>query len=251
MHTQRDDAATLAAAGVLAATVAQAAHETLGHAGACLVAGGQVLRLTSIYFRCSQGSLLTDVAGPLAGFAIGAGAFALLAALPRLGQAARLFLLTLGAIALLWSFGQLAYDARQRLDDWRLAVEAPGWRLPLIAIGVGGYLATLFLARRLAGGLAAATPGLTLRRLLIPVAAGVVSAMIAGACWPKDPFRSALEGLLTLGVLPLGYLWTASSTSRRPAPSPPIGRSWTWIGAAGAIFAAFALIQGRGLGPLS
>jgi hypothetical protein len=39
MHGERDDLATLAAIGVLAAMAAGLGHEALGHGGACLATG--------------------------------------------------------------------------------------------------------------------------------------------------------------------------------------------------------------------
>jgi hypothetical protein len=69
LDTQRfrppsDDSATVIAAGILAATLAAVCHETLGHGLGCVIDGGRVTLLTSIWFRCHGATSLTDAAGP-------------------------------------------------------------------------------------------------------------------------------------------------------------------------------------------
>ena len=93
---QRDDVATVAAAGVLAATLAALFHETVGHGIGCVAAGGYVTLLTSIWFRCYRGTSLTDAGGAIAGVIFGALAF--MVPLHRVRNTAiRLALLMFGA----------------------------------------------------------------------------------------------------------------------------------------------------------
>lgn len=240
-----DDPATLAAVGILAATLAQLSHEAVGHGTACLAAGGEIVRLSALFFRCRHGNDLVDLAGPLGSLACGLLALAGLR-IAR-GPTARLFLLTLAMTALFWFFGQLARDAGFATDDWAFAVHSLGPRIGLAAIGVAGYAALIRglvgPARSLAAGPEPA------RRLLTPWLAAIVSAVLAGALFRHDPTRGALEGLLTLGAACLGWLLTVRAESRGAvAAGPAIGRSWAWIGAAGVAFAAFALVVAPGLG---
>lgn len=246
-----DDPATLVAVGVLAATLAAAAHEALGHGGACLAQGGEVTLLTSIYFHCRGAGDLTDAAGPLGSLAFGAAAFGALRAWPRADAALRLFLATCAAVGLFWFFGQLARDAALVVDDWAFAARsAPvGWTLA--ALGVLGYAATVRLLAAPTQALAGASRRETLRRLLVPWAAAAASAMLAGALWRGDRPAGVWEGFLTLGVAPLGYLLDVRRAARQPSPGAAIPRSWPWILAAAAAYAAFALTQGLGLGRLA
>lgn len=242
MMAGRDDALTLAALGVLAATIAAVAHEALGHGGACLATGGQVVRLTSIFFRCALGRDLVDVAGPLAGLACGLAA--LMLHRRAAGPTARQFALILAAFALFWLFGQLARDGLMHMDDWAFAARSTAASLALGAVGVAGYLWTLRTARRLAHA-----DGASLRRLVIPYAAGAISAGIAGALWRGGGLAGAREGLLTLGLAPLGYLWAGWRATRGPAVvGSSVPRDWRVILAVGAVFFAFCLVLGRGLG---
>lgn len=48
---------TLAAIGVLAAVLANLAHEGLGHGGACLLVGGKAVALSSAWFDCGEDAL--------------------------------------------------------------------------------------------------------------------------------------------------------------------------------------------------
>lgn len=247
-----DDPPTLIAVGVLAATLAAAAHEALGHGGACLAQGGEVTLLTSLYFHCRGAGDLTDVAGPIGSLTFGGAAFAALRGLPRAGATSRLFLLNSAAIGLFWFFGQLARDAALAVDDWAFAARsAPvGWALA--ALGVAGYAATIRQLADPAGALAGEDRHATLRRLLMPWAAGVVAVMIAGALWRGDRPGGVWEAFLTLGVAPAGYLLDVRRAARAPTgPGPAIPRSWPWILAAAAAFAAFALTQGLGIGRLA
>lgn len=246
-----DDPATLAALGVLAMVAAHVAHEAIGHGGACLAVGGEVTRLTSIFFRCQGATPFTDVAGPLGGLTCGMLALGGLAVAPAGARRARLFLLLTGAVALFWFFGQMARDAALGVDDWAQIAVGSVWRWPLVALGVAGYAVTLGIAISVARSLAAATPGGTRRRLLVPYGAALVAAVAAGLLWHGDRLGAAKEELLTMGLAPLGYLWAARVAVRHPQASPPVARSWPWIAAAVIAFAAFALTQGLGLGRLS
>lgn len=70
-HAPFDDLATVVAADVLAATLADICHETIGHGLDCLVDAGRIVLLTSIWFRCHGATSLTDAAGPLASLMFG------------------------------------------------------------------------------------------------------------------------------------------------------------------------------------
>lgn len=236
-----DDLPTLAAVGILAATAAAVAHEAVGHGGACLAVGGEVTRLTSIFFRCRGGGDLVDAAGPLAQLAWGAAALAI-ACVSRLPPILRLFLLTTAAISLLWVFGQLVRDAALAADDWAFTARSPALRWSHVAIGAAGYALTVRLlvrpARALAGG--------DVRRLVVPWAVGALSAALAGALWSGHRLDGVRDSLLAVALAPLGYLLTIRSAVRSGEPPAPIGRSWPWILAAVAVYAAFAFSLGLG-----
>jgi hypothetical protein len=55
-----DDLITGVAVGVLA-TLAAVCHETLGHGVGCILDGGRITLLTSIYVRCAGATALTPL----------------------------------------------------------------------------------------------------------------------------------------------------------------------------------------------
>lgn len=93
-------------------------------------------------------------------------------------------------------------------------------------------------------------------------AAAAVSAAVAGLMWPPERFRSALEGLLTLGVTSFVLLGIARQAEREDVAGHGDGNghgdgdrsvphSWIWISACAVLFGAFLLIQARGRGPMA
>lgn len=163
----------------------------------------------------------------------------------------KLFLFNLGALVLLWCWGQMIPEALARNDDWgHVASELnwpSQWQAIAVVIAVVGYVATVRLVGRMAAGLAGGRPA----RLLIPYLTATVSAIFLGALWHGDRVGSALDGFLSFGVAPLGYLFII----RRIAPRSPvpgaIGRNTAFLGAAAVIWVVFALTIARGIGRLS
>jgi hypothetical protein len=241
----RDDALTVVAIGVMAASLAAVVHEGLGHPLGCIAVSGRVRLVTSIYFRCAGAKPFTDVAGPLGGLVGGLAALAALRFTPVTGRM-RLFLFALASIDLLWFSGQLAEQAALVKDDWAFLARDLQWptpvRLGLAAVGALIYVATLRLLAPTAG---------QIRRGTIPLmyAAAVMSACVAGLAWAPERMGGFKEGLMAVGVAPLGLLLPRSAADRDVGPS--IARSWTWIAIAASGYVVFLAILGRGLGPLA
>lgn len=240
------DTVTVIAVGALAATVAALCHETLGHGLGCFGAGGHITLLTSIWFRCSSGSALTDSGGPIGNLVAGSLAVALLS-YTRSSPTARLFLLLLGGLDLFWFTGQLMFESLTNThEDWYWALQR-GWRPVGIVVGVCGYL----LARRLLAAVNRKQGGPQARTIRLAYAAAATSAVIAGLMWRPEPLRSALEGFLVLGIAPLGLLSVARGAGQGAGNDSGAGsvpRSWIWICAAAVFFGLFLFIQARGLG---
>lgn len=249
-----DDAATALAVGALAATLAAVAHETLGHGVGCVGIGGQITLLTSIWFRCSKWSGIVDAGGPLGNLAAGLVAFALLGC-KRPGATVRLFLLMFGSLNLFVFTGQLALESvTSNRDDWystALQMEWPAaWRIIGAIIGIGGYL----LVRRLATLILRKQAGPRPHAIRLAYAAAAASAVIAGLIWQPEPFRSAAQGFLAVGIAPLGLLDVARRASRDQkdgSSTNAVPRSWIWISVCAAAYVVFLLVQARGLGSMA
>jgi hypothetical protein len=248
------DTATVIAVGALAATLAVVCHETVGHGLGCIGAGGHVTLLTSIWFRCSNGTPIADAGGPMGNLVAGT-----LAAAVLTGAGARpsgrllLFLFLFGALNLLWFTGQLAFESLARTRDdwyWLLQSRPAIWRPAGAVVGIGGYglvLRWLSAILRKRGGPQA-------HAIRLAYAAATASAVISGLMWQPEPLRSAFEGFLTLGVAPLGLLRVAATADRdigHPVFPGSVPRSWIWISMGALLFGLFLLVQARGLGPLA
>jgi hypothetical protein len=75
-----------------------------------------------------------------------------------------------------------------------------------------------------------------------------------GLLWAKDPWGSAFNALLAVGVAP-GGLWLALLRAERggvgTARTLHVARSAAWIFTGAVVCIAFAWLQARGIGPLS
>lgn len=247
---QRDHVLTVLAAGLLAATLAAICHETVGHGLGCIAAGGDIQLLTSIWFRCRGATSLTDAGGAISGLVFGG----LVLALPmrRVSNSAmRLMLLMFGAISLLWVAAQLIAHPALDQDDWHFIAMRGHWPSvwrPLLAtVGVLSYVAIVRWIALLLRDPAAPSA----RAIYLAYVAAAISAVLAGSMWASLPTRSALEGLLTLGVAPIGLLFAAARINTDHSSSAPIAKSWLFVAMSLLVFAAFALVEGRGLGPLA
>ena len=248
-----DDPATVIAVGVLAATLAAICHETLGHGLGCLGSGGHVTLLTSIWFRCSKGSPITDAAGPAGNLVAGLLALALLRNC-RANATPRFFLLLSAALNLFWFTAQLSFESlTHRHDDWYWALQMgpPGlWRAVGAVAGIGGYM----LVARTVGASIREQGGPNADAIRLAYAAAAASAILAGLAWRPESIRSAVEGFLTLGVTPLVLLSIARRAARGggdDAGARTVPRSWAWISVCAVVFGAFLWVQARGVGPMA
>jgi len=117
------------------------------------------------------------------------------------------------------------------------------------AISVAGYATSIRLSAVVLARMGA--PGR--RAVQLAYIAGAVSTVIAGLMWRPEPIRSAIEGLLALGLAPVGLLLAVSLANRTRVISahPPVPRSWCWIAVGVVVFGVFLLTQSQGLGPLA
>lgn len=248
-----DDVPTLIAIGPAVAIAASLAHEALGHGVGCLADGGTVTLLTFLVFRCAGAGLLADGGGPVGAFLVAALCLIIVRRLRPAPSVASLFGYALGVQTMLWVCAQMIREGIDGSDDWgHVAADltwAPAWHVAVIALGVGGYAATIRIAARLGVFLAGGKPA----RLLIPYISACLFATAFGVLWHGDPAASGLDGFLSFGMAPLGYLLAIRAVARTAdAPSlPPVERSYAWVVSVAVIAATFALTVARGIGRLA
>jgi hypothetical protein len=254
---ERDDLATLAAAGVLTYIAEAMLHEAVGHGGMCMAQGLHFTMLAPLWMRCSEFSTSVVAAGPAMNVVSATIFCALLRwAMPASVMASLLLWLAFAFNALV-ACGYLAVGAASGFGDWPalFASVQPSiaWRLPAGLIAVAGYFGCLRLAaisfRRFSGGGRIAAARLR-RRALVPGAAAAVVACAA------EIFGGRLQAtglLLAIGcTLVVGFSLTSmGDVVSVPAPGDRdlgiIARSHWLIGTALVITLLFVTVIGPGL----
>lgn len=252
MTNDRDDAATLAAIGVSISLAASVVHEALGHGVSCIAEHGHITLLTFLVFRCLDGAVWTDGGGPIAVLIAGAVSLILLQRLRPRQQLARLWLFNFGTMSLLWACGQALSEAFDGSDDWGHVAHDLSWPTWWHqALGIASLIGYAFVMRwavKLATPIAGGSPG----RLLIPYGSAMLSAIALGSLWHGARLASALDGFLSFGVAPMGYLLIARRLSVAQASHPPyLRRTNSFVALVALVWLAFALTVARGIGPLA
>ncbi len=238
---------TLGAIAAVAFIIACVAHEAIGHGGMCLLIGGRVTLLTSVYFRSANGGPLTDAAGPLMNLIVGAACWSLARNRP-LASNSRLFLVLAMAFNLFWSSAYFIFSAVTNTGDWAfvlrdLSLEPQWvWRLLMGVLGAGMYV---FSARAISRQVPPGTP------LLCPyLVAGAVSCVAAlfftGPVLPA--LREAAKESLGSAV---GLLFLSYHNSKQADASPPpalLVHSNIWLLISVLVSVLFFLSLGRGCG---
>ncbi len=237
-----DSRLTLAAAGVLGATLAVLAHTGLGHAAACMAQGGEVARVGVVDFACGETSWVTHAAGPAAQFVAGFLAVSFLRLRPRWTPAVRFPLLILAAIALLWVSAQLVHDGLWVTGDFASSA-GTWWRWLLVVGGLALYWISLSWLGPALDDMGHEAGPRAWSRLMLPLVTGAVAIVALAALNRADRWDSIRDALLAVVLAPLGYVLLAVRARRRlhaAAPAYPIARSWPLIAAAAAVFAGAA-----------
>jgi hypothetical protein len=135
---------TLVAIGLMAYAVADISHEAIGHGGACLIGGGKITLLTSIYFRSKVHSFITDVFGPLGNLAAGLMVWAFLQRKHKFKLYTQLLLMDIMTFNLCWFSWMCFYAGLTGKGDLSLDISGATaflcWRIFLIIIGIIFYL---------------------------------------------------------------------------------------------------------------
>ncbi len=215
--------------GAVAFVSACVAHEAVGHGGTCLLTGGRVQLLSSVYFRCAPGRALVDAGGPSMNLVVAAMAMWLMRRLRSPG--ARTFAALAAAFNAMLGAGYLVFSAVTDHGDWAYVLRA----FPAVPNGVARLLIGLLGAWLYRGALRATRPCLPRGAPLAWawVGGGLVESasvlLFAGPALPA--LREAVQESL-LASVGLLYLAFAGSSSAQAAPVPVEGAraGWWWVG---------------------
>jgi len=238
---------TLGAIAAVAYIVACVAHEVIGHGGMCLVVGGRVTLLTSVYFRCTKGGPLTDAAGPLMNLIFGIVCWSLARTRPLASQSRLFFVLTM-AFNLFWGAAYFIFSAVTNTGDWAFVIRdlslEPSWMWRLL-MGVLGVVIYVSSARAVATHV---QPGTS---LVWPyLSAGLVSC-IAALFYFGPVLPAVREAAHSSFGANIGLLFLAYRRSKQPYTSPSPGlvaHNNGWLLFSVLVIMIFFLVLGRGCG---
>jgi hypothetical protein len=244
---------TLLAVACAAYLVADVAHEGLGHGGACLLAGGKSLVLSTTYQYCSVPSRLIDGAGPIIGIVVALLAWAWLRFAPPRAAPQRAFLCLVFAFAIFWNVGYMVKSGLTDQGDWAFVIRglrpAAAWHAGLTILGIVLYAIAMRLSgavirRTLAIGPSGIAPfGFALTALL---AAGALSA--AAAIFDPRGASTILTDALPSSLGSVGLIWVGWIIGKRSPDlriALPASPAWIAAGLVSAIF--FVAVLGPGL----
>jgi hypothetical protein len=228
--------------------VATAAHEAVGHGGACLLLGGRITLLTSVYFHCAVESIFVSPAGPLGNLAAGFAGWAALRLLPTSRPRAKLFALLLTAFSFYWAFAYLVSSLATGDGDYAIAFrdflgnQDTIWRGGGIIVGAALYLV---FSRQLAAWATTLYGQRTTPILRTAWLAATVATIAAAALYAPGRGHAMLQAGLEIGVASIPLL-IPRRLAKGAGEAPLIARNTGWIAAAAIVFAAFALTLGAG-----
>jgi hypothetical protein len=122
MAAKTQNLITFSLIGIAAYMFADILHEVVGHAGACLIQGHKIELLTSVYFRSSPGSIITDIGGPVSNLLFALLIYLILNQTKSLSLLSRLFLLNMMAYNLFWFSGTILQSSFSKTGDWAFAM---------------------------------------------------------------------------------------------------------------------------------
>jgi len=259
------DLLTVGSIAVVAYCLSNFIHEGLGHGGACLIAGGKAIALTSTFFEYdeSKTSLLTQrwiaAGGSLMNLVSGAIALGMLRSSTK--ASLRYFLWLFSLVSFLHAFGYFLFSGVSEVGDWAKVVEGfePAILYRLLLIGLGAFLYFYVTPRLLMRylepflGRSESERRSRLRTLsLFPYLVGGSTFLLSGILNPHgfklvliSSLASSFGGTSLLAWYPMSVMQRPVSETREESLGIP--RSLRWILGGLIVLIFFVAILGPGI----
>ena len=212
MNSNSKNILTYSMMGTGAYMLADVVHEVLGHASACLLIGQHITLLTSVYFRSTPGSVITDLAGPLLNLITGLIILTVILKKKDLSTFTHFFLLLALSFNFFWFSGTILQSAFSRTGDWtyiikKLNVGTLGKPL-LFIVGAAAYYYFIKLIRTKFLNFNLKYSSFPLRRNMFNAyRAAAFAAFAAGLLFSPDRLHAGIEGLLeVVASLPVLFI---------------------------------------------
>ena len=256
------DSLTVGSIGILAYMLGNVLHEGLGHGGACVLAGGKPLVLSSVAFECSSDTRLVIAGGTLINLVAGAVFFALERLTSRSYPRFKYFFWISMTVNLFSATGYFLFSGIGGIGDWADFIQGLGphwaWRIALAIFGASTYLlaarVSLLELRPLIGSNKEQRYRRAVRLASIPYFAGGILMCIAGVFNPHGMILILISAAASTFGGTSGLMWTTQWLKHGalipygpPAEPMPIPKSWPLIVASCAIALAFIAVLGPGV----
>ncbi|MEO5943590.1 MAG: hypothetical protein ABIP30_07720 [Ferruginibacter sp.] len=205
-------AITLSSIGVFAYMLADTFHEVLGHGGTCLLLGDKINLLTSVYFKSSSGSFITDIGGPISNLLFGLLLYLFVLMRKDLSALLAFLLFTLMSYNLFWFSGTILQSSFSKTGDWTYLIQQFNigtFAKPLLIItGIVAYVFSIKLVTVILNKIRIHFPEFPLRQsILCSWFAAASAAVIAGLFFSNDRIHAAFEGLMEMiASLPIIFI---------------------------------------------
>jgi len=255
------DALTIVAIAVIAYMLANVLHEGAGHAGACLVAGGKPVLITTVSMECTADSRLVMAGGTIVNVIAGVLFFALGRLTDRTSAGLKFLLWLSMTVNLFSAAGYFLFSGVGGFGDWALFIQGLrpqwAWRIGMIVFGAAAYLLVAWFSllelRPLIGSDKQLRPLRASRLAKISYFSGGILACVAGALNPQGLILIVLSAAASTFGGTSGLLWMIDwlRSDRIPLgsePEPiPIRRNWWWIATASVLALVFVVVLGPGV----
>lgn len=239
----------VAAVGVAAYMLTDIFHEVAGHGGTCLIMGHRIDLISSVYFKSSPGSFLTDIGGPLSNLLFGLLLHGFLKKRNNLSLPVTFLLLNIMAYNLFWFSGTILESGFSKAGDWVYAINEwhPGAleKPVLITAGLIAYLLSIKITASHINRMGERFTTFPLKQsILYAWLAAAIAAVIAGLCYQPDRMHAALEGFLEMaGSLPILFI----TRKQKKDIHYELKASPVFTVAIAILFIVFCVTMGRGI----
>ena len=235
---------SLAVSGAFAYMAADTIHEVLGHAGMSLALGSKIDLLTSVYFKCSPGLAVVDMAGPLANLLAGV----LFLMVIHKSRKISLLFFQLAVFNLFWFAGTVLQSAFSSKGDWTYAsATLIGKPIATILLLIAGFSFYWILFRVLQTRLSLNEDAVLFTKddLFRSYGFACLAAVLAGSYYHAHRQDAALEGMLEmLASVPLLLFQFKKQLVKPVNPSQSL---LAWNFCVIIMYVLFCLLLGRGM----
>ncbi|MEZ4792178.1 MAG: hypothetical protein R2783_01485 [Gelidibacter sp.] len=251
MNEKANNIITSSLIGITAYMCTDILHEVIGHGSAALIAGYDIMLLTSVYFKSNPINFIIGLCGPISNLFFGLLLFVILGLKTLNSSLFKLLLTTIMAYNLFWFSGTLVQSGFDQIGDWTYAIEhlhiGTFARPLLIVVGITAYLVSIKLVANRLYNLNFSFAKISLKQsILYAYFFGVLAAMVAGLFYGPDRIAALKEGLLEMiASFPILFIVTRTNGGKKQAIT--VKTNWVFYFSVCVAYILFCFTLGKGI----